>query len=291
MYNCGGHGPELNFPNVTFRYLSPRSTEKNQPLDLGIIAHSKTRFRFILLRKSIDIILKLKENDENRSTSSQQGMLNINDGFLPDFSDTMELFDVSWSRNSRLTVTKCWIKSQCLHLNQVKGCRSLMRDLSVTANDMNVKHITRSDPINAGEIRGLSNDLAVIQAQSVQQTPLSRIVEEIEGIDNAVNLATSLNRLALFDVEPSRSEISDSQLQDLFDSHRTNLSTDLSSSPSADTGNRVDVSNHISKIKNHMEEVLKQIDDRFLCTAAADFINRAEELKRSEFFGIAPVKN
>ncbi len=81
MDNCGGHGPELNFPNVTFKYLSPRSTAKNQPLDLGIIAHSKIRFRSILLRKSISIVLKLNENDENRPTSSRQGMLGINESF------------------------------------------------------------------------------------------------------------------------------------------------------------------------------------------------------------------
>ncbi len=33
-----------------FRFLPPRSTAKYQPLDLGLIAHSKIRYRSILLR-------------------------------------------------------------------------------------------------------------------------------------------------------------------------------------------------------------------------------------------------
>ncbi len=144
---------------------------------------------------------------------------------------------------------------------------------------MTTEQITLSDLINAGEISVLSNDIAVLQAQSAPQTPLSEILEEIESIDNATNLALLLNAPALLDVELSRSEISDSQLQDLFDSHRTNSSPDLAGSPSTATDNSTDVANHVSEIKTHIEEVLKHNDDQLQSSAAADFINRAEELK------------
>ncbi len=87
-----------------------------------------------------------------------------------------------------------------------------------------------------------------------------------------------LNTPAIFDAEPSHSEISESHIQDFIDSHPTNSITDLSDSPSTATDNRVDDSNHIIEVKIHMEEVLKQLDDQSLSTAAANFLNRVEEL-------------
>ncbi len=137
---------------------------------------------------------------------------------------------------------------------------------------------TLSGPIDTCEISGLSSDIADFQGQNAPQTPLSEILGEIEHIGNAVNLSLLLNAPALLDDESSCSEISDSQLQALFDSHCSNSSPDLSCSSSAATENGVYVAIRISEIKTHINEVLKQCDDKILSSAAADFINTAEEL-------------
>jgi len=113
--------------------------------------------------------------------------------------------------------------------------------------------------------------LAAIQSLNVPETPLSEILE-VNGIDEAVKLANLLKTSPLIDVAPSRSEISDSQLHNLFDSHRTNLSTAESDDLSIDNGNSVDISKHVNEINCHMEEVLTQSENQVLSTTVADFI-------------------
>ena len=54
--NCGGREMDVSLPGVRFEFLPPRSTAKYQPLNLGLIAHRKIRYRSILLRYVILMI-------------------------------------------------------------------------------------------------------------------------------------------------------------------------------------------------------------------------------------------
>ncbi len=110
--NCGGHEHDINLPGVRIELLPPRSTAKYQPLDLGLIAHAKIRYRSLLLRMSIDVILRRTHENQPFPASSQRGMLGIQHGFLPHVGDAMTIFDEAWAETSRVTVMKCWIKSK-----------------------------------------------------------------------------------------------------------------------------------------------------------------------------------
>ena len=54
MDNCGDHECDVNVPGVRIETLPVNLTSKNQPLDLGLIARSKIRYRSLLLRKLVD---------------------------------------------------------------------------------------------------------------------------------------------------------------------------------------------------------------------------------------------
>ena len=95
---CGGHESEIILPGVRIELLPPRSMAKYQPLYLGLISHSKIRYRLILLRITIDVMLCRHAEDSDLLTSSKQGMLGLHDGFLPAVGDAMELFDESWNQ-------------------------------------------------------------------------------------------------------------------------------------------------------------------------------------------------
>ena len=56
MDNCGGHEDSFSLPGVEIVLLPPRSTAKHQPLDLGLIANAKIRYRALLLSATIDVI-------------------------------------------------------------------------------------------------------------------------------------------------------------------------------------------------------------------------------------------
>lgn len=57
--NCSAHGNDTNIPhlsNVTVKFLPPNTTSKIQPLDAGIIASLKLRYRAFQLERALDLI-------------------------------------------------------------------------------------------------------------------------------------------------------------------------------------------------------------------------------------------
>ncbi len=97
-------------------------------------------------------------------------------------------------------------------------------------------------------------------------------------IENAINLATLLNSSAKFDIEPSREQISISQLQNIFDCHRGNSNALEEDSALAATNDNSDIATHVNDIKYHMEEVMKHAEDQVLSSAVSDSITRAKVL-------------
>ena len=58
MDDCSGHESDISLLGLRIELLPPRTTAKYQTLDLGLIAHSKMRYRSLLLRITIDVMLR-----------------------------------------------------------------------------------------------------------------------------------------------------------------------------------------------------------------------------------------
>ena len=56
MDNCGGYELDVTLPGVQIVCLSPMFTAEHQPLDLGLIAISKIRYRSSLLSATLDVL-------------------------------------------------------------------------------------------------------------------------------------------------------------------------------------------------------------------------------------------
>ena len=54
IHNCGGHESNLSLSGFRIETLSPNTTSKYQPLDLGLIAHYKIRLRSMLLKHIVE---------------------------------------------------------------------------------------------------------------------------------------------------------------------------------------------------------------------------------------------
>ena len=73
MNYFGGYESEIEIPGSRSEFLPSRSAAKYQPLDLGLISHSKIRYRSSLLRIAIDVLMgkiaanKVCTTDSNRS--------------------------------------------------------------------------------------------------------------------------------------------------------------------------------------------------------------------------------
>ena len=71
--NCGNHELSVSLPGVRFEFLAPRSTEKYQPLYLGLIAYRNIKYRSILLRCVILMIEARSAGRTNFTEDSGRG--------------------------------------------------------------------------------------------------------------------------------------------------------------------------------------------------------------------------
>ena len=114
MDNCGGHGVTIAHDRLKVVFLPKKSTAKHQSLDLGIIAHVKIRYRSTLLRSVLSVMEKHWLANEQFPNGSRNGNYGIREGQLPHMVDAIVMLNDACSAVSRVTVLKCWVKSQCL---------------------------------------------------------------------------------------------------------------------------------------------------------------------------------
>ena len=134
MDNCGGHEREISLPGVRIGLLPPRTTLKYQPLDLGLIAHTKIRYRSLLLSITINLMLQKQAETRQFLSSTQQGINGVRDGFLPTVGDVIELHDEAWHSTSRSTIVKSWMKIQCRPESHYEQGTALLSDLGTQSN-------------------------------------------------------------------------------------------------------------------------------------------------------------
>eukprot|EP00171_Calliarthron_tuberculosum_P000673 IDg673t1 len=112
--NCSGHELHNDLPGFRIVYLPPNYTAKYQPLDLGLISQSKIRYRSLLLRACIDVVIRLQSPDHGFKDNSGRGRWGVREGQLPHVADAISIFNQSWTGTSSNSIIKCWIKSTCL---------------------------------------------------------------------------------------------------------------------------------------------------------------------------------
>ena len=98
MHNCVSHGEGINLQGLRVEFLPPNSTHKYQPLDFGIIANAKIRYRTVLLRAIINNTLRCNACAHKFPQTSQHVRWVVDDGHLPHVDDAMTMFNEAWSK-------------------------------------------------------------------------------------------------------------------------------------------------------------------------------------------------
>ena len=122
--------------------LPSKSTAKHQPLDPGIIAPSKKRYRSSLSSATLDVLKGRQLSNHGLQSTTGHGEWGLDEGQLPDVGDAMKLFNQSWPSISKTSIVKCWIKSECLggmhamHLNSLltSACQDPTVDIDLKLN-------------------------------------------------------------------------------------------------------------------------------------------------------------
>ena len=269
MDNCGGHEDSIDLPGLQIVFLPPRSTAVNQALDLGLIAHGKMRYRSVLLRMVIDVMLELNSSDgAPLHPTSEQGKWGLQQGHLPHVGDAMTIFDEAWSATSKETVIKCWIKSQCLPPAYVEKARDIL--LAPRGEEI---QLNLDEPISQSTSETLNKDLVSARVLSDPRTPLSELLADVSiEAQDASYFQAILNSPAPFDADIPTVEISCKQLQAMYDNDQ-----DLQGTPAVESRPQpaVVTEDQVASLTS----LLKNTNDIDLRAALERAIDRAKELQ------------
>ena len=98
----------MNLPDLRIQFLLPNSTQKYQPIDLGIIANAKVSYQVILLRTTIDNTIWWNTGEHDFPLNYQHDRSGVNNGYFLAAADAMTMFKKAWSNLMPSTVLKCW---------------------------------------------------------------------------------------------------------------------------------------------------------------------------------------
>ena len=225
MDNCGGHELTIQLDRVRIEFLPPRSTAKHQPLDLGLIASAKIRYRSKLLSAILDVLELRRNTNHSFKPKSANGKWGIQDGLLPHVGDAIMLFNSAWSMMSRTEVIKCWMKSDCLgnmHQGQSTNLLSILQenndvDIDLTDASCNARNEGAATITNceAQKITQSMNDYRHYADDS--ETPLHQIVSEVSDLVNEADLMAALNSPAPDDNVSAKSHITVNEMMELYE--------------------------------------------------------------------------
>jgi len=112
--NCGPHGSELVDPlgQIEVVFLPPNVTSVYQPMDAGIIAMLKKKYRYRLLMKILEIF---EERPQRRAAADaanmRPGTKGLAEGYAPHLADVMDILHEVWKEISAQKVKNCWEKT------------------------------------------------------------------------------------------------------------------------------------------------------------------------------------
>lgn len=112
--NCGPHGNELVDPNgqVSVMFLPPNTTSVYQPMDAGIIATLKKKYRYRLLEKMFEVYDdRISLREAAKVAKMQSGTMGLNEGYSPHIADAMDILYEVWKSISPEKVKNCWKKT------------------------------------------------------------------------------------------------------------------------------------------------------------------------------------
>ena len=120
--NARGH-EFLEEEGVRVAFFPANCTSIHQPMDQGIIAAVKKRYRTLLLCAYIEALRNHEEN-RKRGDKMKKGMAGIHECYPANLTNALNFLKVTWENICQNTIVNCWIKAGILpssHLEQIQN--------------------------------------------------------------------------------------------------------------------------------------------------------------------------
>lgn len=115
---ASSHGAALVDPTgqVSLFFLPHNCTAVHQPMDCGIMAFIKLRYRILFLERTVELMDK-REVLRTASKGMVDGTKGILNGHQPHMLDAAEIVHEVWEKCCSETVARCWLKASILPLS------------------------------------------------------------------------------------------------------------------------------------------------------------------------------
>lgn len=170
MDNAPGHY-EIIFPlnKLKIIFLPPNTSSIIQPLDAGIIASFKKRYKYKLLHKTVEL-LPNQINLQSEGAKLPAGTAGLSYCYPAHLMDACELARDSWSEISCETIQNCWIKSGLV---------------SITTEDIIKKNLPSDQ--SQSQIRSTNDDEVIEQIITLLNSTSINSPINVPQITNIVN--------------------------------------------------------------------------------------------------------
>ena len=265
--NFEGHNETIDLPGVRVECLPPTCTAVYQPLDLGLISQAKMRYRALLLRSTVDILLSRQDSTSGFPDSSRRGLYGLREGQLAHVADAISLMNASWSRVSKCCIMKCWIKSTCLagehdhvlrqHIQREHGT---LIDLTSSTDDQQPLLSTNDAPlaqaVDETEAATLHDACVTASLLNLQNTPLTQfLLDMIESTTQGM-LHSMLNSPVLDEDAPLQYTTPANEIQEFYDSPN-HIETDSQDIEALTESQYSDLQRLITSLEHASEEALR----------------------------------
>ncbi len=192
--NFGSHDPDdtlLQDPQVEWVLLPPNCTSVHQPMDQGIIAALKRRYKRQLLQVMVS---NLEKYDELRQLGAYMaaGVRGIQHAYPANLLDASTMAHEAWKELTQVTIVDCWLQSKILPQAHVDALKQFV--------------LAYKRPVRAPVIDELNLLLKNVDLQAVCQQP----VEADHSHENHyLGEMSTLNLLAKNDTDQFRNTIQD----------------------------------------------------------------------------------
>ena len=200
---------------VVIVFPPPKPTAKHQPVDLGIIATSKIKYRSSLFSATLDVLQGSRLPNHGLQSAKGHGKWGLEEVQLHHVGYAMKLFNQSWSNISKISVIKCRIKSECLgpmhvmHLNSI--LTSATEDPTVDIDfpsDSSVSNLADEEIIGQKDSQDILESLLQHKYQNnLPETPFDETLGNVSNSESENELLEILSSPVQFDKEKRRPEV------------------------------------------------------------------------------------